>query len=304
VSDIIFEPFRIKVVEPIEISTTEQRRSWLTEAGYNVFNVPAQRVMIDLLTDSGTSAMSNHQWSALQSGDESYAGSKSFYELEACAQDLFCKKFIIPVHQGRAGEHLVFSALVKEGDVVPSNGHFDTTAANIEDNKARALNLPSPEAKDLHNFHPFKGNIDLVRLEDLLKEDSKRIPFVMLSVTNNTGGGQPVSLENVTKTKELCVAYGKRLIVDACRFAENSAFIQKRESHYSSYRAKEIAQNIFRLADCITFSGKKDAFSNIGGLVCVDDESLAETLKNRLIITEGFATYGGLAGRDLAAMAQ
>lgn len=303
-SDIVFEPFRIKVVEPIEISGADDRRSWLEEAGYNVFNLPARRVMIDLLTDSGTSAMSNHQWSALQSGDESYAGSESFYELEACAQDLFCKRFIIPVHQGRAGEHLLFSTLLKAGDIVPSNGHFDTTAANIEDNQARALSLPVPEAKDLHTYHSFKGNIHLEALENLLNKQSAQIPFVMISVTNNTGGGQPVSFENIQAVKKLCEKHGKNLVLDACRFAENAAFIQQREKGFANEPAKEIAQKIFRLADSITFSGKKDAFSNIGGLVCLDDEVLAEKLKNRLIVTEGFATYGGLAGRDLAAMAQ
>ena len=302
--DIIFEPFRIKVVEPIRISTREERQRWIAEAGYNVFNLRAEQVMIDLLTDSGTSAMSQEQWAALQAGDESYAGSRSFFELERTAKEIFTKDIILPVHQGRAGEHLVFSALVNEGDIIPANGHFDTTAANISDNGGTPINLPLAEAKDLKAIHPFKGNMNLASLEQLLSERSSEIPFVLLTITNNTGGGQPVSLENIQAVSALCKQYRKRLIIDACRFAENAYFIKLREPGYSSATPKEIAAQCLRFADIITFSGKKDALSNIGGLVCLDDEELADILKNRLVITEGFATYGGLAGRDLAAMAQ
>ena len=303
-SNVVFEPFRIKTVEPIRISTQEERRVWLKEAGYNMFGLKAEQVMIDLLTDSGTSAMSHEQWAKLQSGDESYAGSKSFFELEEIAKDIFQKSIVIPVHQGRAGEHLVFSVLVKKGDVIPSNSHFDTTAANIEDNKGIARNLPCPEASDLDSPFPFKGNMNLEALENLLKSSADHIPFVMLTITNNTGGGQPVSLENIQVVHDLCEKYNKPLIMDACRFAENAYFIKCREKGYENLSVKEIAQKTLSLASIITFSGKKDALVNIGGLVCLDDEGLAEKLKNRLIITEGFSTYGGLAGRDLAAMAQ
>jgi tyrosine phenol-lyase len=299
-----FEPFRIKVIEPIRISTQEEREVWIKEAGHNVFNLKASQVMIDLLTDSGTSAMSHDQWAAIQSGDESYAGSKSYFELEEVVKDIFGKEVIIPVHQGRAGEHLVFSILVKPGNKIPSNSHFDTTAANIEDNGGEAINLPTPEAGNPHKSFPFKGNMDTARLAELLQTDAHNIPFVMMTITNNSGGGQPVSLENIESVYEICKKYQKPLIIDACRFAENAYFIKLREPKYQSWSAKQIAQKIFSYASIITFSGKKDALVNIGGLVCLDDEQLAERLKNRLIVTEGFATYGGLAGRDLAAMAQ
>ncbi len=300
----IFEPFRIKVVEPIRISTETERGKWLKEAGYNLFNLHAEQVMIDLLTDSGTSAMSQEQWSAIFSGDESYAGSRSFYELENVAKDLFAKEIIIPVHQGRAGEHMLFSTLVKSGHRVPSNGHFDTTAANIADNGGEAVNLPSPESREPERAFPFKGNIDLAALREFLTANEAAVPFVLLTITNNFGGGQPVSLANIKAAHALCREFGKPLFLDACRFAENAYLIKLREKEYSSWSAKEIAQEIFRLADVVTFSGKKDALVNIGGLVCLNDRVLGEKLKNRLIVTEGFATYGGLAGRDLAAMAQ
>lgn len=302
--EIIFEPFRIKVVEPITLSTANERRHWLAEAGYNVFNLKSEEVMIDLLTDSGTSAMSHFQWAALQSGDEGYAGSRSFFELEAVAKEVFQKRFVIPVHQGRAGEHLVFSLLVEQGAKIPSNGHFDTTAANIEDQGGVPLNLRTPEALDISSAYPFKGNMDIVALEGLLSQEAAGIPFVMLTITNNSGGGQPVSMENVEAVHALCERYEKPLVIDGCRFAENAYFIKTRESGYQNASPIEIAQKVFSYASIVIFSGKKDAFANIGGLVCLNDEALAEGLKNRLIITEGFATYGGLAGRDLAAMAQ
>lgn len=303
-SKILFEPFRIKVVEPINVSSAGQRRTWLKEAGYNMFNLRSEQVMIDLLSDSGTSAMSQEQWSALQSGDEAYAGSRSFYDLEETAKDIFQKPFIIPVHQGRAGEHLVFSVLVKPGMKVPSNSHFDTTGANVADNGGLPVNLPVPEAGNPRLDHPFKGNMDIARLEAFLKTEGERVPFVMLTITNNSGGGQPVSLENARAVRAVCERFGKPLIIDGCRFAENAYFIKCRESGQADRSAKEIAQEIFRLASVVTFSAKKDALTNIGGLVCLEDRELSEELKNRLIITEGFPTYGGLAGRDLAAMAQ
>jgi len=303
-SKILFEPFRIKVVEPINISTLEQRAKWLRRAGYNMFNLRSEQVMIDLLSDSGTSAMSQEQWGALISGDEAYAGSKSFYELEAVARDIFQKPYIIPVHQGRAGEHLVFSVLVKPGMKIPSNGHFDTTGANIADNGGVPVNLPIPEAAYPREFHPFKGNMDLERLEKFLHKEDRSVPFVMLTITNNSGGGQPVSLENAKAVHAICRRFGKPLIIDGCRFAENAFFIKCREAGQSARSALEIAQELFQLASIITFSAKKDALANIGGLVCLEDQELAEKLKNRLIITEGFPTYGGMSGRDMAAIAQ
>lgn len=301
---IIFEPFRIKVVEPICVSTVEQRRAWMLGAGYNVFNLLSEQVMIDLLTDSGTAAMSQEQWAAMQSGDEAYAGSRSFLELEKIASQTFHKKVVIPVHQGRAGEHLVFSILVKPGHKVPSNAHFDTTGANIADNGGDPVNLPIEEARHTNKHHPFKGNMDVARLDEFLKEYGREVPFVMLTITNNSGGGQPVSLENIEAVHRVAAKHGKFIIMDSCRFAENAYFIKKREPGYSGWSIPEIVKKIFSYATIITFSAKKDALANIGGLVCLDDEVLAEKFKNRLIITEGFSTYGGLAGRDLAAIAQ
>ncbi len=303
-SEIIFEPFRIKVVEPIQISTAEERRSWLVNAGYNMFNLRAEQVMIDLLTDSGTSAMSHDQWAALQTGDESYAGSKSFYQLEKIAREIFQKAIVIPVHQGRAAEHLLFHHLVKPGHIIPSNAHFDTTGANIEDNGGVALNLPIKEALITDQFHPFKGNIDTAELSKLLASKGEQVPFVMLTITNNSGGGQPVSMDNIEEVHRLCQVFKKKLIIDGCRFAENACFIKLRDKSYADWSVQDIAAKIFRMASVITFSGKKDALVNIGGLLLLDDPVFAEELKNRLIVTEGFATYGGLAGRDLAAMAQ
>ncbi|MCB0322853.1 MAG: tryptophanase [Bdellovibrionales bacterium] len=303
-SEIIFEPFRIKVVEPIRLSTEDERRQWLADAGYNVFLLRSEQVVIDLLTDSGTAAMSQEQWAALQAGDESYAGSKSYFELEAVAQELFQKRVIIPVHQGRAGEHLVFHELIERGAVVPSNGHFDTTAANVRDRGGTPLNLPCAAASQLRTSAPFKGDIDLPALKALLESHHEQIPFVLMTITNNTGGGQPVSFANLSAVKELCTEFRKPLIIDGCRFAENAYFIKMREHGFADESPKAIAQRVFALADIVTFSGKKDALSNIGGLVCLYDEELAERLKNRLVVTEGFSTYGGLAGRDLAAMAQ
>lgn len=303
-SSIVFEPFRIKSVEPIRMSTEAERREWIAAAGYNVFNLKGDQVMIDLLTDSGTGAMSHEQWASLMSGDESYAGSKNFYELEEIARQIFQKRIVLPVHQGRAAEHLLFSALVKKNDLIPANGHFDTTGANISDNGGTPVALPIAESRDLKNRHPFKGNVDLAALQEFLEGNSERVPFVMLTITNNTGGGQPVSLENIRATKALCERFDKPLLIDGCRFAENSAFIAQREPGFSACSSREIAEEIFRNADFVIFSGKKDGLANIGGLLCLDDAELGTSLKNRLILTEGFSTYGGLAGRDLGALAQ
>lgn len=301
---VIFEPFRIKVVEPITLSSREERERWIAEAGYNVFNLRSDQVIIDLLTDSGTAAMSQEQWGALITGDESYAGSRSFAELQTVARDLFGKQTIIPVHQGRAGEHLLFSTLVKRGHRIPSNGHFDTTIANILDNHGEPASLMCKEAADVQTSHPFKGNMDIEELERFLCEHDAAVPFVMLTVTNNSCGGQPVSIENIDAVAELCRAHSKPLVMDACRFAENAYFIRSREPGFASWTPKAIVQRMFRDAAVILFSGKKDALANIGGLVMVDDAALGERLKDRLIVIEGFPTYGGLAGRDLAAMAQ
>ncbi len=301
---ILFEPFRIKSVEQMPLSTEDQRTEWIREAGYNVFALRANQVTIDLLTDSGTGAMSDHQWAEMIRADESYAGSRSFLELEETVQGITGLPFVIPVHQGRAAEHLLFSELVERDNLIPSNGHFDTTLANIEDRGATGVNLLHEDGKDPYSDAPFKGNIDLIGLERLLKEEHARIPFVMISVTNNASGGQPVSLANIRGAAALCREFQKPCIIDACRFAENAFFIKKREAEYAHHSAREIAHEMFSLCDGMTFSGKKDALSNIGGLVCVRDQLLAERIKNRLIVYEGFPTYGGLAGYSLAAMSQ
>lgn len=301
---ILFEPFRIKVVEPIRMSDQAEREAWIEEAGYNAFHLKSDQVMIDLLTDSGTSAMSQEQWAAIMMGDESYAGSRSFFELVTAVQDIFGHPIVIPVHQGRAGEHLVFSTLLQSHHIVPSNGHFDTTAANVMDNHATPVNLTIEASKDPFEDHPFKGNMDVDRLRSLLVEKGEQIPFVMLSVTNNTCGGQPVSMENAEAVRALCDEFAKPLFIDACRFAENAMFIKKRENGYEDWTPKAISQKMLSLGELCTFSAKKDAFANIGGFVCLRSEELAERLRNKLIVTEGFPTYGGLAGRDLGAVAQ
>ncbi|RMD85547.1 MAG: tryptophanase [Candidatus Dadabacteria bacterium] len=303
-SSILFEPFKIKSVEKLHLSTPKQRRLWIEEAGYNVFSLTSEQVVIDLLTDSGTAAMSDEQWSEMIKADESYAGSRNFLELEKTAREITGMEFILPVHQGRAAEHLLFSTILKEGDIVPSNSHFDTTLANIEDCGAQGINLPTEEGTSPFLKHPFKGNMDVDKLKDLLEQKGERIPAVMMTITNNTGGGQPVSMKNLEAVSSLARQYGKPLIIDACRFAENSYFIKKREEGYKDYTPAEIARKIFSLCDIVTFSGKKDALSNIGGLLCLRDRELVDKLKTKLIVTEGFPTYGGMAGYSLAAMNQ
>lgn len=299
------EPFRIKTVERIKLTDRRERETILKQAGYNVFNLPAEKVFIDLLTDSGTSAMSDNQWSGVMVGDESYAGARNFFHLESAVKNIFCFKHVIPTHQGRAAERILFEALVKKGDSVPSNIHFDTTRANIEVRGARAVDLVIDDAYDPDSIHPFKGNMDLEKLKKFIERKGvKKIPLVMMTITNNSGGGQPVSVKNIKEVSQVCKQHKIPFFFDACRFAENAYFVKKREKGYEKKSILEIAQEIFSYGQGATMSAKKDALVNIGGFVTVDDDLLAEKLKNLLILSEGFPTYGGLAGRDLEAIAR
>lgn len=300
----IIEPFRVKVVEPIKMTTRAERDDYLNEAGYNLFLLKAENVIIDLLTDSGTGAMSAAQWSAVMRGDESYAGSRSFYRFEEVVRDIFRFKHVIPTHQGRAAERILFSSVCKKGDLVPNNTHFDTTRANIEYLGAEAFDLPIAEFYQPSVDHPFKGNMDTEALARVIEKfGPERIPLVMLTVTNNSGGGQPVSMANIREVKRICASYRLPLYLDACRFAENAYFIKLREDGYAAKSVKEIAREMFSLADGCTMSAKKDGLANIGGFLCTNDDQLAQQEKDLLILTEGFPTYGGLAGRDLEAIA-
>ncbi len=300
----IIEPFRIKAVEPIRMTTREERAAKIAEAGYNLFLLESDDVLIDLLTDSGTGAMSARQWAGIMLGDESYAGSPSFYRFESAVRDILPFQDIIPTHQGRAAERILFSVLCKPGDVVPNNTHFDTTRANVEFVGAKAVDLPCAESRDTGATHPFKGNMDVDGLKAVIADVGReKIPLVMLTLTNNSGGGQPASLANIREVVGVCREHGIPFYIDACRFAENAWFIREREPGQEGRPVKEIAREIFGMADGCTMSAKKDGMANIGGFLATNDAEIARQKKDLLILTEGFPTYGGLAGRDLDAIA-
>ena len=300
----IIEPFRIKSVEPIRWTTRAEREEFLRAAHFNLFLLPAEDVLIDLLTDSGTGAMSTRQWAAVMKGDESYAGSPSYDHFRESIHEIFGYRHVIPTHQGRAAERILFNVMCKKGDVVPNNTHFDTTRANVEFVGAEAVDLVIEEGKHPNVIHPFKGNMDIARLENLIASVGReRIPLVMLTITNNSGGGQPVSMENIRAVSRVCRQHRIPLYFDACRFAENAYFIKLREKGFENQSPKHIAKEMFRYGDGCTMSAKKDGMANIGGFLCTNDDVLAQQEKNLLILTEGYPTYGGLAGRDLEAIA-
>lgn len=301
----VIEPHRIKAVEPLRMTSRAEREQHLRQVDYNLFRLHSDDVLIDLLTDSGTSAMSAEQWAGIQRGDESYAGSPSYFRFEHVVRDIFGHEHIIPTHQGRAAERILFSQTVKPGDVIPNNTHFDTTRANIEFVGGEAVDLVIPEGRVPSLEHPFKGNVDVSRLRDLIETRGRdRVPFVMVTITNNSGGGQPVSLQNLREVRAVCDRFEIPLYLDAARFAENAAFIKQREPGQAHRSARDIAKEMLRLADGCTMSAKKDGLANIGGFISTNDAELAQRMRTLLILTEGFPTYGGLAGRDLEAIAQ
>jgi tryptophanase len=300
----IIEPFRIHAVEPLRMTTPDERQRAVADAGYNLFALRSEDVLIDLLTDSGTGAMSRDQWAALQRGDESYAGSPSWYRFLESVQELFPFRHVIPTHQGRAAEKILFTVIGGPGKVIPNNTHFDTTRANIEYTGAEAVDLVIPEGLDPASLHPFKGSMDLERLDELLAARPGAVPVVFVTVTNNSGGGQPVSLENLHGVRAVCDRHGVPLFLDACRFAENAWFIRQREPGQEGRDVADIVREMASVADGMTMSAKKDPLGNIGGWLAVNDDALAAACRNLLILTEGFPTYGGLAGRDLDAIAQ
>ena len=299
-----FEPYRIKVVEPIRLSTKAQRTRWAGQAHYNLFNLKAQQVTIDLLTDSGTSAMSQNQWAGLMEGDESYAGAVTFQHLEKNVRRVTGYRHVIPTHQGRSAEHLLFSVAVKKGDLVPNNTHFDTTGANVRHRGGEPIDLPARRSSDPSRPRPFKGNMDVRALERLLEEKRDRVPLVMITCTNNSVGGQPVSMANLRRVSAVCRANGAPLFIDACRFAENAWFIQQRERGFRSKSVSEIAAEMFSLADGMTMSAKKDALVNIGGFIATNKGSWARRIRQVMVVIEGFPTYGGMSGRDMEGLAR
>ncbi|HOC35567.1 MAG TPA: tryptophanase [Tenuifilaceae bacterium] len=297
------ESYKIKMVEPIHRSTRSERERWIKEAKYNMFNLKSEQVFIDLLTDSGTGAMSDRQWSALMMGDESYAGASSYYNLKSAIQNILGFEHFLPTHQGRAAENVLFSVMVKEGDYIPGNSQFDTTKGHIEFRKAEAVDCTIDEAENTEIYHPFKGNVDPQKLDDFIRTHADRVPFVIITITNNSAGGQPVSMQNLKDARKICDKYGKPLVIDSARFAENAYFIKVREKGYADKTIKEIVREMFSYADAMTMSSKKDAIVNIGGFIAMRSKELWQQCSTFNIMFEGFVTYGGMSGRDMNALA-
>jgi tryptophanase len=297
------ESYKIKMVEPIRRSTRQEREQWIKEAKYNLFNLRSDQVYIDLLTDSGTGAMSDRQWSAIMLGDESYAGASSYFNLKNAIKNILGFDYVMPTHQGRAAENVLFSVLVKEGDYIPGNSHFDTTKGHIEFRHAHAVDCTIDEAADTELIHPFKGNVDPQKLDDFLSKHTDKVPFIIVTITNNTAGGQPVSMQNLREVREICNRYGKLLVFDSARFAENAYFIKTREEGYAHKSIKEIVREMFSYADAMTMSSKKDAIVNIGGFIAMRDHELWRQCSKFSIMFEGYITYGGMSGRDMNALA-